>query len=88
MGHTSPNKSVYVPPPIRRLQGSVKPQSGYCPLCDFTPPTFGAEVNATHCPIARPKRHIQPERYVKYGLELVGKYIKILYIDIFKNINK
>jgi hypothetical protein len=36
--------------------------------------------NALICP---PKRQLQPERYVKYGLELVGKYIKILYIDIF-----
>jgi hypothetical protein len=27
--------------------------------------TFGAGVNATHCPITRPKRRKQPERYAK-----------------------
>jgi hypothetical protein len=26
--YTSHNRSVYVPPPVGRLQGSVKPQSG------------------------------------------------------------
>jgi len=32
-------------------------------LCGFVSATFGAGVNATHCPITCPKRRIQPERY-------------------------
>jgi hypothetical protein len=50
--------------------GFRKTAVGLRPLCGFTPPTFGAGVNATHCPIARPKRHIQPERYVPLCLKL------------------
>jgi ubiquinone/menaquinone biosynthesis C-methylase UbiE len=44
-------------------------------LCDFIPPTFGAGVNAPHCPITRPKRHIQPERYVQLPLNLINKHL-------------
>jgi ubiquinone/menaquinone biosynthesis C-methylase UbiE len=74
---TSPNRSVYVPPPIRRLQDSVKPQSGYRPLCGFTPPTFGAGVVAAQRPITCPKRQLQPERYAKYPLTFFEYSVKI-----------
>jgi hypothetical protein len=53
--------------------GYENPSRGFAPLCGFTEPTFGAGVNATHCPIARPKRHIQPERYMQYGLNIFEK---------------
>jgi hypothetical protein len=42
----------------------------------FFSATFGAGVNASHCPITRPKRRKQPERYVSFGLKFVGKYRK------------
>jgi hypothetical protein len=40
----------------------------------FFSATFGAGVNATHCPITRPKRRKQPERYAPF-FEIVGKII-------------
>jgi hypothetical protein len=55
----------------------------------FFSATFGAGVNASHCPITRPKRRKQPERYVKWGLNWL-KILKIyennkLRFDIIKN---
>jgi hypothetical protein len=43
----------------------------------FFSATFGAGVNASHWPITRPKRHIQPERYVQFLLNNFVKYIAI-----------
>jgi hypothetical protein len=45
-----------------------------------------ARRNASHCFIGGPKRHIQPERYAKWGLKFVGiflKYCKKYCIKIF-----
>ncbi|MHB9291756.1 hypothetical protein Holit_00839 [Hollandina sp. SP2] len=39
----------------------------------FFSATFGAGVNATHCPITRPKRRKQPERYVQLRLKFFIK---------------
>jgi hypothetical protein len=36
--------------------------------------TFWGGVNAAHCPIAAPKRQLQPERYAKYNPKLFEKY--------------
>jgi hypothetical protein len=41
--------------PVRRLQGSAKPQSAQAPLCGFTPPTVWAGVNAYALPYNLPK---------------------------------
>jgi len=41
------------------------------------PPTVWAGVNATHCPIACPNRHIQPERYATGRLN----WLEIIEID-------
>jgi hypothetical protein len=43
----------------------------------FFSATFGAGVNAPHCPITRPKRRKQPERYVPLCLKDIA--INILY---------
>jgi uncharacterized protein YprB with RNaseH-like and TPR domain len=40
----------------------------------FFSATFGAGVNAAHCPITRPKRRIQAKRYATFALKLVEKY--------------
>ena len=40
--------------------GSAKRQSGFQPFVAFCSTTFGAGVNAPHCPIPCPKRR-QPE---------------------------
>jgi hypothetical protein len=37
----------------------------------FFSATFGAGVNAAHCPITRPKRRKQPERYTPFALNLL-----------------
>jgi hypothetical protein len=42
----------------------------------FFSATFGAGVNASHCPITRPKRHIQPERYVPFFLKFFENTLK------------
>jgi hypothetical protein len=45
-------------------------------LCSFprkTSATFGAGVNASHCPITRPKRRKQPKRYVPLDLKFIEK---------------
>jgi hypothetical protein len=46
----------------------------------FFSATFGAGVIATQCPITRPKRRIQPVRYMPFALKLVENY-KIKHID-------
>jgi hypothetical protein len=46
-----------------------KPQSALRPFVRFFSGTFGAGVNATHCPITRPKRRIQPGRYMQFCLK-------------------
>jgi hypothetical protein len=51
-----------------------KPQPGLRAFVRFFSGTFGAGVNAAHCPITRPKRRIQPERYAQFGLN----FLKIL----------
>jgi hypothetical protein len=53
--------------------GFRKTAVGLWPLCGFTPPTVWAGVNASHCPITCPDRRIQPERYTKCPLKMVGK---------------
>jgi hypothetical protein len=34
----------------------------------FCSTTFWGGVNAAHCPIAAPKRQLQPERYMQFAL--------------------
>jgi hypothetical protein len=57
-GTTAYNRIVCVAPPNGGLSYE-KPQSGLRPFVRFFSGTFGAGVNATHCPITRPKRRIQ-----------------------------
>jgi hypothetical protein len=42
----------------------------------FFSATFGAGVNATHCPITRPKRRIQSKRYAKCNPKICSKNYK------------
>ena len=58
---TSHNRMVYASPPSA-ARASKKP-SRATPFVGFFSATFGAGVNASHCPITCPKRHIPPERY-------------------------
>jgi len=44
--------------PFSGGSGYAKSQSGLCPLCVFVSATFGARVNAPHCPITCPKRQL------------------------------
>jgi hypothetical protein len=44
----------------------------------FFSATFGAGVIASQCPITRPKRRIQPERYAKYDLNFLENKLTIL----------
>jgi hypothetical protein len=55
------NRIVCAAPPYGGLAGE-KPQSALRAFVQFFSGTFGAEVNATHCPITCPKRRIRPER--------------------------
>jgi hypothetical protein len=73
---------------LRRLRGSggEKPQSALRAFVRFFSATFWAGVNATHCPITRPKRRIQPERYAQLFFELVDKIIEKLYIKAWRRI--
>jgi hypothetical protein len=51
--------------------GYEKPQSGLRPLWDFSPPHFAVAGLCFAKPLyATTKRHIQPERYVQYALNL------------------
>ena len=45
-------------PPCSGGSGYAKPLSGLRPLCGFVSATFGAGVNAVHCPITCPKRQL------------------------------
>jgi hypothetical protein len=42
----------------------------------FFSATFGTGVIATQCPVTRPKRQIQPERYAPLYFEFFGGFIK------------
>jgi hypothetical protein len=44
----------------------------------FFSATFGAGVNAAHCPITRPKRRIQAKRYVQWWLKFLKFVEKVL----------
>jgi hypothetical protein len=48
------------------------------PFVRFFYATFGAGVNAPHCPITRPKRRKQPERYATLGQKLLKNIDKII----------
>jgi hypothetical protein len=78
---TAHNRTICASPPYGGSDYE-KTQSGLRPLYGFTPPTFGAGVNAPHCPIARPKRHIQPERYVQVDMGMSEASFTGLYRDI------
>jgi hypothetical protein len=58
---------------LRRRLGLRKTAVGLMPFVRFFSATFGAGVNALHCPITRPKRRIQPERYVSFCLNFFEK---------------
>ena len=55
---------------------ATKNRSRAMPFVRFFSATFGAGVNASHCPITHPKRHIQPERYAKWGKMVFIKNIQ------------
>ena len=74
---TAHNRTVYAAPPVGGL-GSEKPQSGLRPLCGFVSATVWAGVNAPHCPITCPSRHIQPERYVQWWIRCIANIYKII----------
>jgi hypothetical protein len=57
---TAHNRTVTVR--RRRRLGYEKPQSAQAPLCGFVSTTFWGGVIAAQCPIAAPKRQLQPER--------------------------
>jgi hypothetical protein len=69
MVFTSPNRTVYASPPVGG-SGYEKPQSAYG-LCAVFLRHILARRNATHCFMGGPKRHIQPERYAKWDLNLL-----------------
>jgi hypothetical protein len=75
-GQTAYNRIVCAAPAVAGL-AYEKPQSALCAFVRFFSGTFGAGVNATHCPITRPKRRIQPERYVQYFLNFHREIDKI-----------
>jgi hypothetical protein len=72
-GRTAPNRSVYASGAVAP-SGYEKPQSGYA-LCALFLRHILARRNASHCFMGGPKRHIQPERYVQFGLNYY-KFIK------------
>jgi hypothetical protein len=74
-GRTAYNRIVCIAPPYGGL-ACEKPQSALRAFTTgtsvrFFSGTFGAGVNVAHCPITRPKRRIQPERYTTWGLKFV-----------------
>jgi hypothetical protein len=71
-GATAHNRTVSASPPVGG-SGYEKPQSGYA-LCGVFLRHIFARRNATHCFMSGPKRQIQPERYVQWGL----KWLEIL----------
>jgi hypothetical protein len=72
-GTTAHNRSVYASPPVGG-SGYEKPQSGYA-LCAVFLRHILARRNPTGCFMGGPKRHIQPERYVQYAPNFVGKIL-------------
>jgi hypothetical protein len=65
---------------LRRL-GIRKTAAGLTPFVRFFSTTFGAGVNAPHCPITRPKRRIQPKRYTTWGNKII--YYNFFNIKIY-----
>jgi hypothetical protein len=66
---TAHNRSVYASPPTAAWP--EKNRSRPAAFVRFFSGTFGAGVNASHCPITRPKRRKQPKRYVQFGLKFI-----------------
>jgi hypothetical protein len=63
----APNRSVYASPPVGG-SGYEKPQSAYGLCAVFLRHIFAVAGNLWF-PLSQPqKRHIQPERYVQWGL--------------------
>jgi hypothetical protein len=50
-------------------------------LCGFLSATLGAGVVAAQRPIACPKRHIPPERYVQYAKKYLKYGLKMFKIN-------
>ena len=73
---TTHNRSVTASPPYGG-SGYTKTQSGLCPFVRFCSATFFcARKNAPHFSLSgAKKRQLPPERYMKFGLELVGKLL-------------
>jgi hypothetical protein len=66
-GGTAHNRSVYASGAVAP-SGYEKTQSGYA-LCVFFLRHIFAVAGMLRIPLSQPqKRHIQPERYVQYGL--------------------
>jgi hypothetical protein len=57
--------------------GYEKPQSGWRPLCDFSPPHFFAPVKMLRIfPLSGlPKRRKQPKRYMQLNPKILGKIV-------------
>jgi hypothetical protein len=65
---TSYNRTVYASPPVGG-SGYEKPQSAYG-LCGIFLRHIFAVAGTLRVPLSQPqKRHIQPERYAKWGLK-------------------
>jgi hypothetical protein len=74
-GKTAHNRSVYASGAVAP-SGYEKPQSA-CGLYAVFLRHILARRNATHCFMGGPKRHIQPERYVKYHPTFFGELFNI-----------
>jgi hypothetical protein len=68
-GHTAHNRSVYASGAVAP-SGYEKPQSAYGLSAVFLRHIL-ARRNAAHCFMGGSKRHIQPERYVQFALDLI-----------------
>jgi hypothetical protein len=69
---TAHNRTVYASPPVGG-SGYEKTQSA-CGLCAFFLRHIFAVAGNLRFPLSQPqKRHIQPERYVQFGLKLLEK---------------
>jgi hypothetical protein len=72
-GGTAHNRTVYASPPVGG-SASEKPQSGYA-LCGVFLRHIFAVAGNLRFPLLQPqKRHIQPERYVQFGVKFFEKY--------------
>jgi hypothetical protein len=81
---TSYNRSVYASPPVGG-SGYEKPQSAYGLCAVFLRHIF-AVAGTLRVPLSQPqKRHIQPGRYVKYGLKCSEYNGNILIMYLTKN---